>query len=298
MSITLALLLLLQSGTPDTIRPVWIPQRVIEGTTGRRNDFEALAEAAARADVVFFGEQHDDSNSHRMELALLEAVTRRRTDVVVSLEMIERDVQPVLDRYLTGEISEAEFLRDSRPWPNYIADYRPLVEYAKAHKWKVIAANVPRPMASLVAARGLDSLIRLRDSTRKWAAGELSCEPAGRYFDRFVFAMGGHGSPGSDAEQRNRRYYQAQCVKDETMAESIVAARGTAVGSAPLVIHYNGAFHSDYGDGTVERVRRRLPSGRLMVISAQPVADLDKVPQDEELKRGDWILLTLRPAGN
>ncbi len=44
------------------------------------------------ADVIFVGEQHDDVNTHRLELAVLEGLARRRDNVIVSLEMFERDV--------------------------------------------------------------------------------------------------------------------------------------------------------------------------------------------------------------
>jgi uncharacterized iron-regulated protein len=39
--------------------------------------------------------------------------------LVLSLEMFERDVQPVLDEYLAGTASLADLMRDARPWPNY-----------------------------------------------------------------------------------------------------------------------------------------------------------------------------------
>ena len=87
--------------------------------------------AIARADVVFVGEQHDDPNTHRLERALLEGIARRRSDVVVSLEMFERDVQKRLDDYLAGRVTEEDFLKEARPWPRYATDYRPLVEFAK-----------------------------------------------------------------------------------------------------------------------------------------------------------------------
>ncbi|MEO5800221.1 MAG: ChaN family lipoprotein, partial [Gemmatimonadales bacterium] len=81
--------------------------------------------------------------------------------------------------------------------------------------------------------------------------------------------------------------------KDETMAESIVRARSNG---APLVIHYNGAFHSDYGQGTAERVRRRLPKAKVLVVSAIPVADLDAVEGKPDRKLGEWLIYTLKPA--
>ena len=86
----------------------------------------------SRADVILVGEQHDDPNTHRLETALLEGLQRRRSALVVSLEMFERDVQPALDAYLGGRNTEEEFLKASRPWPRYATDYRPLVELAKS----------------------------------------------------------------------------------------------------------------------------------------------------------------------
>jgi uncharacterized iron-regulated protein len=272
---------------PDTIPAAWPPHRIYDVREREYSDLESLAAAAARSDVVFFGEQHNDGNAHRLQRALLEAVSRRRSDVVLSLEMFERDVQGVLDAYLAGQIDEATFRTRARPWPNYEADYRPLVEFAKAKGWRVIAANVPRTIASAVSRSGLEAVTTLPDSARPWAAADFWC-PQDDYFTRFGASMGGHGPTTPEGMQK---FYEAQCVKDETMAESIVRARSVA--DAPLVIHMNGSFHSDYRDGTAERVTRRGVK-RVMVISAMPVPDLDAVTPRVERKRGEWLVFTLR----
>jgi uncharacterized iron-regulated protein len=65
--------------------------------------------------------------------------------------MFERDVQDILDAYLEGNISEKTFLKQSRPWPNYLKDYRPLIEFARKKGMPVIAANIPRGTAAAVA---------------------------------------------------------------------------------------------------------------------------------------------------
>jgi uncharacterized iron-regulated protein len=88
------------------------------------------------------------------------------------------------------------------------------------------------------------------------------------------------------------RFYQAQCVKDETMAESIVRSRGDA--GAPLIIQYNGEFHSDFGEGTAARVKRRLPGARLLVISAVPAASLDSIRPKTFGKQGDRLVFVLK----
>lgn len=286
--------------TTDTMLPVWTPHRVYHADKKQWRDLEGLAAEIARHDVAFLGEQHDDKVTHWTQRAILEAVGRRRGDVILSLEMFERDVQPHLDAYLAGTMTEEAFLKVARPWPNYAADYRPLVEYAKARGWRVIAANVPRKMASGVAMRGLNTVTGLTDSTRAWAAADFTC-PKDDYFERFSEVIPQHPQGNGPAPTQAEldaitlSFYHAQCVKDETMAESIVRARAAA-GGTPLVIHVNGAFHSDYGDGTAERVRRRIPNARTLVVSAIPAKDLDAVtPSKDDRKKGDWLVYALRP---
>ncbi|HEX3926732.1 MAG TPA: ChaN family lipoprotein [Gemmatimonadales bacterium] len=296
--ILLALLVL--AATPaDTQPSIWTPNRVYDTRHHRFADLESAAAELARDDVVFLGETHDDPATHRMELAVLEAVARRRSDVVLALEMFERDVQPALDAYLAGTISEDAFLKVSRPWPNYATDYRPLVEFAREHHWRVIAGNVPRRIAATVSSKGLDALKTLPDSERSRVATDIQC-PHDDYFTRFVAAMGTHpmgdGPAPSKAElgRMTATFYQAQCIKDETMAESVARLRGAA--PAPLVIHVNGDFHSDYGLGTAARVRRRLPHDRIAVVSMLPVASLDTIDVKTPRKRGDWLVFVLGKA--
>jgi uncharacterized iron-regulated protein len=260
-------------------------------------DFEMMTADLARADVVLIGEQHDDANTHRLELAVLEALARRNISVTLSLEMFERDVQGTLDTYLSGSSAEDEFLKTSRPWPRYATDYRPLLEFARAHHWPVIAANVPRRIAADVAKAGKPAVDALSTGDRPLAAADLQC-PHDAYFDRFAEQMGGHqGSSGSQAsvDASTERYYLAQCIKDETMAESIAAAFGKLDGKPGVVVHITGSFHSDYSEGTAERVRRRLAGRRVATISMIPVESLDALaPAAADMKRADYLVYTVQ----
>ncbi|MGB2715896.1 MAG: ChaN family lipoprotein [Vicinamibacterales bacterium] len=285
---------LAQSGAVPTLAPSYVPQRVYDTNQHAFSDFESMLGDLARADIIFVGEQHDDPNTHRLELAILEGLHRRNVPVAVSLEMFERDTQGALDQFLTGSTSEDVFLKGARPWPRYATDYRPLVDFAKANGWPVIAANVPRRHATDVAKRGLEAVDQLSLSERPHAAREFEC-PRDVYFDKFAAAMAEHPAPGTEKmtvdEQRTRtgRYYESQCVKDETMAESIAAVTGRQV------VHFNGAFHSDFGLGTAERTRRRLPRRRLVVVSILPVADLNALaPSGDDLKRADYLVYTIK----
>ena len=287
-----------QAQGPQVQTSGYVPHRVYDTAARAFVDFESMVAALARTDVVFVGEQHDDPNTHRLELAILEGLLRRKRAVTVSLEMFERDVQPHLDRYLASTSAEAEFLHASRPWPRYETDYRPLVEFAKRNGWPIIAANVPRRHASAVAKEGLGAIEALTAAERTQAASAFEC-PRDAYFERFAAAMAEHPPPDaakkSPEENRARveRYYDSQCLKDETMAESI--ARAAAEGAA--VVHFNGAFHSDFGHGAVERTRRRLPGRSIAIVTILPRGGLDGlVPAEEDRRRADYLIYALGEA--
>ena len=286
--------------TRDTrsLTPGYTPHRVYDTRHKQFIDFETLAARLGAADLVFVGEEHNDPATHRMELAILEGLARRRDSVTLALEMFERDVQPLLDRYLAGAATEEELLRDGRPWKNYSVDYRPLVELARTRGWPVVASNTPRPLASLVSRAGLAGLDTVTTPLRSNAAEQLSC-PEDDYYEKFVAVMGdmsAHGPAGADAADRRARLlrmYQAQCVKDETMGESV--ARAWHPGG--LVVHYNGSFHSDFRLGTAERAVRRAGGASMLVVTALPVPNLDSLaPGKEDRKRADYLLYVLAPA--
>lgn len=278
----------------------YVPHRVFDTSRGAFSDFEAMMADVASADIVFVGEQHDDPNTHRLELAVLEGLARRGRDTILSLEMFERDAQEPLEHFLMGHMPEEEFLKVSRPWPRYATDYKPLVDFAMSKEWPVVAANVPRPIASEVAKGGLEVLRDKSEADRKLFSSELRCPTDDLYFKRFADAMGGHPAPGAAADEARRtteRYYFSQCVKDETMAESIAqaVAASRSAGKRATLVHYNGAFHSDFGQGTAERVKRRLPNARVIVISVKPVANLDTLaPTDEDKRVGEYLVYTIK----
>src|SRR6188768_1459607 len=198
---------------PPVMGAGYVPERVFDNRGKGFSDFEVMLAELARADAVFVGEQHDDPNTHRLELAIVEGLTRRGVPVVVAMEMFERDVQGSLDKYAAGTIAEEQFLKESRPWPRYATDYRPILEYARANKLPIVASNVPRRIASDVGKTGLSAVDAL-GGDRRLAARELQCPLSGSYFDRFAAAMGNHAGASPN-------FYFAQCVKDETMGESV-----------------------------------------------------------------------------
>jgi len=277
----------LPPGHPAVTGSSYVPQRVFDTRQKTFSDFETMLADLARADAVFVGEQHDDANTHRLELAIVEGLTRRGVSVVVALEMFERDVQSQVEGYAAGRITEEQFLKDSRPWPRYASDYRPLIEFARAHHLPIVASNVPRRIASDVSKNGMPAIEKLGSDDRAFVAREVQCPTSGDYYQRFGEAMGGH-------EGANANFYFAQCVKDETMGESVATAFQKNATGRVTIVHVNGAFHSDFGEGTADSARRRMPGRRIAVVSMLPVDDLDTTkPDDDDFKRADYLVFTI-----
>ena len=220
--------------------------------------------------VIAVGELHGNAGAHRLQLEALRAMHAQGGKLALSTEQFERDVQPVLNRYLRGEIEEAEFLREARPWPNY-ADYRPLMEFCKQHGIPVLAGNIPRYLAARIHKEGPDSFDNFNEDERGWSARELKALP-GAYRDKFMGLMGGHS-------ERLDNMFAAQCIKDDTMAESI--ADWLAANPKGRVLHINGAFHSAGGLGVPEKLDELVPDIKIGLITCiQPGEQAE--PADNE----------------
>jgi uncharacterized iron-regulated protein len=226
----------------------------VDRGTGIETDLDSLVERLAGYDVVFVGENHGNPVFHRFERDVLDALTTREPKTAVAFEMFERDVQGLLDGYLAGKIEESEFLAGSRPWPSYRTDYRPLIEICRERNLPAIAGNVPRRLASRIARGGIEAMDAFDEDERRWSARELVVLDD-EYRDRFLAAMGGMGHAGGSMVAK---IYAAQCLKDDTMAESI-ADHLDAHPETRRVIHYNGSFHSNYGLGAAQKLRALKP---------------------------------------
>ena len=236
--------------------------------------------AASAADVLILGERHDDPTAHAVELALLEAALAGDRPVVLSLEMVETDVQTVLDEYLAGQIRERDWLAAARPWSNYAADYRPLVETARASGAPVVAANAPGRYVSLVSRRGLESLDSLSAPARAWLPPDVP-PPSAALAEAFTALMGGmaHGS-GPSVEGM----LAAQNLRDATMAWRIAEALAAHPGA--LVVHVNGSFHSAGRLGVPEHLARRRPGAQVVIVTMDRVAASEPSADDFVIQTG------------
>jgi len=261
--------------------PRGAPYVIVDTGSGERIEFDTFIDRIDAADVVFLGEQHDNTTCHELQHWTTLTLAKRRA-VTLSLEQFEADVQETLDAYLTGDITEAAFLEESRPWSNYVEHYRPTVEWARAEGVPVIAANIPRHLARKIARGKWEELNVIGDVDSPWQLN--TDEPA--YRSRFRAAMGDHGAESAVFDD----WFAAQCAKDDRMAEAI-ANHLTAAENAPLVVHWCGRFHSDHRLGTVSRLASRMPGLEIVTVSMAPTDDLSAALPDEVSWSADFVWL-------
>ena len=106
-----------------------------------------------KADIVLFGEHHNNPIIHWLQLETISEL-HNSSLLILGAEMIETDNQDQLNKYLSGEITQYELDTTARLWKNYATDYKPLVDFAKRHDLKFIATNIPRMYASKVFRGG------------------------------------------------------------------------------------------------------------------------------------------------
>ena len=265
--------------------------KIIDTKTNKEIKLKEMAERLSDYDVIFFGEYHDNRILHSLEFELLKMFYANNKNMIVSMEMFERDVQPVLDQFLNDEISEEDFLANSRPWPNYETNYKPLIEFAQENELTVIAANIPRRYANMISKQGLNALDSLSVEEKKFITKEHIVF-ADEYKTRFMQTMKSnmeHSSKMPKGMMMNLDLiYAAQCIKDDTMAESILKYH--RILPRRKVIHFNGDFHSRKHLGTAQKIQVLEPMLKVAVITPLSCED-DFTWKDEDLLEGEFLIL-------
>ena len=229
--------------------------------------------------VIFIGEEHESRVSHNAELTILKGLAKRDSNLVLALEMFERDVQDILEAYLKRKISEKEFLQQSRSWANYLEDYRPLVEFAKKKGMPVIAANIPRRAAAAVAMANKVSL-DVMGGDGKYLPKILHLKSK-EYYKRFASSMREmpHFAPMKGMKVNG--LYKAQVLKDSVMAASVEPFLDRRI------LFCCGHFHCDYHLGIPYQLQKNHPKLKIAVIAM--ASSVENLAMEHRSKVADFI---------
>ena len=230
---------------------------------GRAARVAPLNVAAARGGVVLLGELHNSAEHHRWQLHSLVALHTLHPELVIGLEMVPRRLQPVLDRWVAGELGEAAFLEAVQwqsVWGYDPALYLPILHFARMHRLPLLALNVDPALPRRVRAEGLAAIpLQAREGVGPPAAAS----PA--YRTRLQTAWQAHGTSNPTDTAAFERFVDSQLLWDRAMAERIASQRRRQ--PQGLVVALMGSGHLVHGDGVphqlqalgVEQVRWFLP---------------------------------------
>lgn len=129
-----------------------LADRIWDARAGQFVALETVVARAAGARHVILGEAHDNPEHHALQRLVLQALAVRGGPRALAMEQFDSEQQPALEA-ARARGGDAEALADAGGfnrkgwnWPLY----RPLVEFALAHGWPLVAANLSRERARAI----------------------------------------------------------------------------------------------------------------------------------------------------
>ncbi len=279
----------------------------LDPATGAALAPRALFDDLAATRVVLLGEVHDNRAHHRWQHYMLSVLHSRNTNMIIGLEMLPRRVQPTLDAWSAGKLSESEFLEQSE-WHDlwgYDADlYLPLLHFARLNRVPMIALNIDRELVAKVGRQGWQSLdqeqrMGLSDPALASEAYLLSLARLYAYKQKFLHQDSAEDLAEIDLDadidasiddvlqlEEFTHFVDAQLTWDRAMAEAIASALADDKNAMVVGIIGRGHLEHDWG------VPRQLADlGIEEVVVLLPVDaddDCDSLPVD--LARAVFVL--------
>jgi len=254
--------------------------QILDLKAGKSISFDEFIEALSSRDLLFIGEIHDNPEHHLIQIQILQALVDRCGSLTLAMEFFQRPHQEILDRYVKGELSESDFLEAidwRRSWGYAYHLYRPLLLAAREKSMRILAINAPAAIVRKVARNGLQGL---SDDERSQVAAEIDLNDR-EHRDYLLKAYQEHTHQDL---KRFQDFYEAQCVWEETMAESLA---DYMKGQGGKVVVFAGNGHLIHKFGIPARTSRRTGVAVATVIP-YPLLSREEVPRDAS----DFIWLT------
>lgn len=215
---------------------------------------------AVKNSVVLLGETHVNADHHRWQLQMLAGMHALRPNMVIGFEMFPRRVQPVLDQWIAGELSEKEFLAASewdKVWNTDPALYLPLFHFARMNHIPIVALNIEQRLRRLVSEKGFHGVpVEEREGVTRPA------EPSQAYLDFLMPIYKQHDRKDRKDGQIDyddpdfKRFYAGQQLWDRAMAQALhQVLNHSEQNEKPLVAGIMGSGHVVHGYGVPHQLR-------------------------------------------
>ena len=216
-------------------------RRVVETATGNVISMDELIGKLSNVSVVYVGEMHMSVEDHKIQLAVLQKLSQGGRCVELAMEMFPATAQPVLDRYVRGEMSQEDFLKEVRweeDWGFPYSLYRDLIDWQKQKRMPIICLNAPNKVVRKIAHNGLGSLT---PDERSQVAREFHFDDsANRVRIRKEYTV--HEKDGIKDFQS---FFEAQLAWEETMAQTLAERLEQTEGKCKIVVAIGEGHISD-----------------------------------------------------
>ncbi len=238
---------------------------------GNQTSYKKILKKAEDADIILFGELHNNPINHWLELELTKDIFEKvNENIALGAEMFEADNQLIINEYLGGHYDYEVFKKEAKLWPNNQTDYQPLLDFAVSNQLTFIATNVPRRYANMVYKEGFKAFNHLTDEAKKYIAPlPIIYDDKLPGYANMVKAVDGHGG---------ENLPKSQAVKDATMAHFILKnwVKGRTF------IHFNGTYHSNNFEGIMWYLKKANPDLKILTIANVEQENIDSLKEENK----------------
>lgn len=230
------------------------PEEIFRLPDGEQISWVQLLDELDRTRVIFVGESHDQIEHHQVQVRVLQGLLQRGKDIVIAMEMFNQSQQSILDHWSQGVLTGEEFLKEIKwetTWGMDYQLYKPILDEAKKHHLKVLALNVQRDLVRKVAQNGIENLSP--EDKAKLPEMDLT-DKQHRAYIKSIYKS----HQGGSAEDL-KYFYQAQCLWDEGMAETLSEFLKSPEGTEKTIVVIAGSGHIVFNFGIPKRFYRRTP---------------------------------------
>ncbi|MEB3217332.1 MAG: ChaN family lipoprotein [Nostocales cyanobacterium 94392] len=210
-----------------------------------------------KAQIIYLGETHDSSEDHENQLKIIQELYKNNSQIAIGMEMFQRPFQQIVNQYIAGKITEAELIEKTEYKTRWGFDwelYADILRFAKQKQIPVLALNTPSEITRKVAREGLE---KLTNEEKKMIPPITEIDTNNIAYRQMVLkAFQQHQSGGHGNSNSANRFFLAQVLWDETMADGI--AKFIKANPNYQMIVLAGQGHIIYGYGIPSRVERRI----------------------------------------
>ena len=226
--------------------------KFVDVSTKEIIDFDTMIQRLKGIQAIYTAESHTSPEEHKLQLDIITALYKNNKKVAVGFEFLQRPMQPEVDKYSAGKITEQELLKTiSVTFGKWYRYYQPIWQFIGKNNIKAVAMNVDNALKSKYYKVGWDGLT---EDEKKLVAKDIDTtnkEHRAYVMPQFE-GMAKMGMP-VDLE----RLYWGQCVWDETFGESIANYLKETNDPEAQIVVVLGRGHAEYKFNTPNRALKR-----------------------------------------